>query len=70
MFGVGGYATESAMAIEVPALYYALKRNADAYPDPVTGQNMYISAAYSVDAIPAILVSAKDGPAKTADAAK
>ena len=68
-FGVGGYATESAMAIDVPALYYALKRNADAYPDPATGQNMYISAAYSVDAIPAILVPGKNGPAKTADAA-
>ena len=69
-FGVGGYANESAMAIDLPALYYSLKRNADAYPDPATGQNMYISAAYSVDAIPAILVPGKDGLAKTADAGR
>ncbi len=31
-----------------PLVYRALRRNADAYPDPKTGENTAISAAYSV----------------------
>jgi hypothetical protein len=29
---------------------------ADAYPDPKTGENMAISAAYAVEAVPAFIV--------------
>ncbi len=32
----------------VPSQYRPLRRNADAYPDPVTGQNTHISAAWAV----------------------
>jgi hypothetical protein len=32
----------------VPSQYRSLRRNADAYPDPVTGQNTHISAAWAV----------------------
>ena len=38
------------------ALYYALKRNADGMPDPKTGQNLGISMAYRIEAVPAHVV--------------
>jgi hypothetical protein len=38
------------------AMYYALKRNADGIPDPKTGQNTAISAAYRFTAKPAFVV--------------
>ena len=38
------------------SLYYALKRNADGMPDPKTGQNLGISMAYRIDAVPAHVV--------------
>jgi hypothetical protein len=44
------------------ALYYALKRNADGMTDAKTGQNMGISTAYRITAVPAYVVD----PAKPA----
>jgi len=38
------------------AMYYALKRNADAMPDPITGANTAISAAFRFTARPAFVV--------------
>jgi hypothetical protein len=38
------------------SMYYALKRNADAMPDPKTGQNTAISAAFRFTAKPAFVV--------------
>lgn len=38
------------------AMYYALKRNADALPDPKTGRNTAISSAYRFTARPAFVV--------------
>ena len=38
------------------ALYYAVKRNADGMTDPKTGQNMGISMAYRIEAVPAHVV--------------
>ena len=38
---------------DLPGIYYALKRLADAEPDPATGQMTAISAAYWIKAIPA-----------------
>ena len=38
------------------SMYYALKRNADAMPDPKTGRNTAISAAYRFTAKPAFVV--------------
>jgi len=40
---------------DIPGLYYALKRLADAFPDRKTGENTAISAAYEIDVVPAII---------------
>jgi hypothetical protein len=45
------------------SMYYALKRNADAMPDPRTGRNTAISAAFRFTARPAFVV---DPPAPLA----
>ena len=34
--------------VNAPGLYYTLKRLADAYPDPKTGENTAISAAFEI----------------------
>jgi hypothetical protein len=49
----GGYAKEEMVVGDVPGLYYTLKKSADADPDPKTGQNQSISAAYHFVAVPA-----------------
>jgi len=38
-------------------MYYALKRNADGFPDPKTGRNTAISMAYRFTAVPAFVVN-------------
>ena len=48
------------------AIYYALRRMADANPDPKTGQNRDISSAYAIEAIPAFAVPAQ--PVRTSQA--
>jgi hypothetical protein len=40
----------------LPGVYYAMKRLAEASPDPVTGENTAISATYRMQGIPAFLV--------------
>jgi hypothetical protein len=37
-----------------------MKRLADGAPDPATGQNMAISAAYYLEAVPAFIVNGAD----------
>ncbi len=54
-----GYIDERGFGIDIPALYYALRRNADAYPDPATGENTAISVAYMIEAVPAFVVPDK-----------
>ena len=61
-----GYIDERGFGVDAPALYYALRRNADADPDPKTGQNTAISAAYMIEAVPAFIIPA--GP-RNAEAA-
>jgi hypothetical protein len=39
--------------------YYAIRRNADAMPDPVTGRYTALSAAFNVDAVPAFVIEPK-----------
>ena len=51
-----GYIDERGFGVDTPALYYALHRNADAYPDPKTGENTAISAAYMIEAVPAFII--------------
>lgn len=54
----GGYAKEEMVVGDVPGLYYTLKKLADADPDPKTGQNQSISAAYHFIGVPAFHASA------------
>jgi hypothetical protein len=56
-----GYIDERGFGIDVPALYYALRREADAYPDPQTGRNTAISAAYRIEAVPAFVAGIHEG---------
>jgi hypothetical protein len=54
--GNGGSIFEKGVGFQCPGLYYALRRAADAGPDPKTGQNTLISTAYAVEAVPAFVV--------------
>ena len=57
MAGGGGYG-EGLAGFQVPALYYALRREADGLKDPETGEYNGISVAYEIDTVPAFLVPA------------
>jgi hypothetical protein len=48
---------EESGQVDVPGVYYALKRHADGDPDPVTGENRGISTAYYIEAVPAFLTT-------------
>jgi hypothetical protein len=50
-----GYIDERGFGVDSPALYYALRREADGHPDPRTGENTTISAAYMIEAVPAFV---------------
>jgi hypothetical protein len=50
-------AGETDSQMNLPGLYYSLRRLADAEPDPKTGLNTAISAAYWIEVVPAFLVS-------------
>lgn len=63
-----GHIKEYAASIDVPAVYYALKKNADGDPDPKTGENRRISSAYRLELVPAFAVPAADAKSKTAQA--
>jgi len=52
-----GYVTEYPSSIDSPAVYYALRLNADGDPDPRTGENRGISSTYKIEAVPAFVVS-------------
>lgn len=49
-----GVVSEMGM-VDVTGGYYNLKKLADAYPDPETGENTAISSAFRVDAVPAFI---------------
>ena len=52
----GGSGYETNLSFDVPGIYYAIKKMADADPDPRTGINSSISAAYTIEAQPAFIV--------------
>ncbi len=56
-FGAGGVSNEISGAMQVPNVWYTLKRHADWKPPGTTGPNTHISAYYTMDAVPAYLVS-------------
>ncbi|MEE2637294.1 MAG: hypothetical protein VYE68_08705 [Acidobacteriota bacterium] len=47
--------------VNLPGVFYAMKRLADGVPDPATGQNTAISAAYWLEAVPAFHTSVDGG---------
>ncbi|HET9159349.1 MAG TPA: hypothetical protein VFN88_01945, partial [Caulobacteraceae bacterium] len=49
--------TESNQGLDMPTFYYQLERYADADPDPATGKNRRISAAYRLRAVPAFVLT-------------
>jgi hypothetical protein len=57
----GGYIDERGFGVDAPALYYALRKCADADPDPATGENRAISAAYRIEAVPAFVLEPDAG---------
>jgi hypothetical protein len=57
-----GYIDERGFGVDVPALYYALRRDADGYPDPKTGANTAISTAYMIEAVPAFIARSGSRP--------
>jgi hypothetical protein len=58
--------SEETGQVDMPGVYYAMKRLADADPDPVTGQNRAISAAYYIEAVPAFLTTTSRATVATA----
>ena len=57
LYGAAGFTEEIMIGTDIPGAFYALRRNADAYPDPKTGENTAISTAWKFEAVPAYAVS-------------
>jgi len=55
--------TENLGHINMPGLFYAMRREADGLPDPATGKNRGISAAYRMELIPAFVIDPGNGKA-------
>jgi hypothetical protein len=51
-----GHITEYAASVDAPGLWYALRKFADADPDPATGENRRISATFAIEAVPAFAI--------------
>lgn len=66
-YGSSGYTSEFMIGVNLPAMYYALRKHADANPDPVTKENTHISTAYRVNGAPAFLLT-KDEEMKLSSA--
>jgi hypothetical protein len=66
VYAAGGAFNEAGVSMDVPGIYYALKRMADAYPDPKSGENTAISVAYDIEAVPAFIVHDSRAAAATA----
>jgi len=59
-FGRSGSALEVFSSHNVPGIYHALRKLADAAPDPKTGENTMISAAYTIETVPAFIQHSSD----------
>lgn len=56
-YGSSGFTTEFMTGVNLPAMYWALRKSADAYPDPKTGENTAISSAYRIAGVPAYFLT-------------
>ena len=63
-YGSSGFTTEFMTGVNLPAMYWALRKSADGSPDPKTGENTTISSAYRVAAVPAFLVTKDQNEAR------
>ena len=54
----GGSGYETMLSMDLPGMYYALRKMADYDPDPETGINLSISATFSVELEPAFIIPA------------
>ena len=57
VYALDGYTEEYMNGTDVIAMYWALRKNADAFPDPRTGENTVISTAFEIKAVPAFIRS-------------
>ena len=57
VYGSSGYSEETMIGTDIPGVYYALRKHADAFPDPKTGANTAISTTWRIVAVPAFHVS-------------
>ncbi|MHB1206333.1 MAG: hypothetical protein ACYCZX_12240 [Rhodospirillaceae bacterium] len=55
--GNSGMNEEVVLSTDIPGAYHALRKHADADPDPKTGENAAISSAWRIVAVPAFIVS-------------
>jgi len=56
--------TENLGHFSLPGMFYAMRREADGLPDPVTGKNRGLSSVYRVNMIPAFVIAPEgDRPA-------
>ncbi len=55
--GRASYINEIVSKVDSPSIWYALKRNADGVPDPVSGEMTAISATYNLWAVPAFAIT-------------
>ena len=60
VYGSSGYNSESMIGTDIPGVYYALRKHADAYPDPKTGQNTAISTSWRLALVPAFAIPAEN----------
>jgi len=59
-YGSEGWGVDATNNVDLPGFYYALKKSADADPDPKTGQNRMISSAWLLEAVPAFVTHAEE----------
>jgi hypothetical protein len=60
VYGSSGYNEETMIGTDIPSVFYALRRHADAYPDPKTGENTAISTSFRIVAVPAYTIAMDD----------
>lgn len=58
-YAQGGWVVEHSAGINIHGVYYALKKMADADPDPKTGENRAISTAWRITAVPSIVLGSE-----------
>ncbi len=55
----GGAGYEGMLSMDLPGMYYAFRKLADADRDPVTGLNLSVSTAFTIEAVPAFITHAQ-----------